>query len=179
MSFAEDESTERPEKRVKTEDVNDEYHDVGGSESKGAPAPKRGRRRAGRLALIMSMPVDVFDIVSFQFMLFSQHGLRHSRLTHQKIASHLGPIDLLRMSRASKTLRSFLLSKSSKSVWAAAEAALGLPACPSDLSNPNYASLLFESFCTVSNFTRYVVICSSLKLIIRHVTVPVRKTLTL
>ena len=70
MSFAEDESIERPEKRVKTEDVNDEYHDVGGSESKGAPAPKRGRRRAGRLALIMSMPVDVFDIVSFQFMLF-------------------------------------------------------------------------------------------------------------
>lgn len=42
------------------------------------------------------------------------------------------------------------MSKSSRMIWAAAEQSVGMPACPPDLSYPQYASLLFDKFCMVS-----------------------------
>lgn len=44
------------------------------------------------------------------------------------------------------------MSKSSKSIWTAAEQAIEIPACPPDLSCPQYASLIFDRFCMVSNY---------------------------
>lgn len=43
------------------------------------------------------------------------------------------------------------MSRSSKSMWTAAEQAIEIPACPPDLSCPQYASLIFDKFCMVSN----------------------------
>ncbi|KAH8118231.1 hypothetical protein DFH11DRAFT_1573137 [Phellopilus nigrolimitatus] len=75
--------------------------------------------------MMMTMPVDVFC----------------------EIAHHLEPDDLLRMSRTTKALRELLLSKGSKPIWRAAEEAVGLPECPTDLSSPQYASFVFDTFC--------------------------------
>ncbi|KAH8113508.1 hypothetical protein DFH11DRAFT_304549 [Phellopilus nigrolimitatus] len=94
--------------------------------------PGSRRRQAGKLALIMSMPVDVFC----------------------EIAAHLSPEDLLRMARSTKVLRNFLMSKDSKLIWHKAEEASGMPICPSDLSSPQYASLIFDKHCTHCNSVR-------------------------
>ncbi|THH07082.1 hypothetical protein EW145_g3631 [Phellinidium pouzarii] len=83
------------------------------------------RPRKGRLESIMEMPVDVFS----------------------DIAKNLAPDDLLRLARSSKALRDVLMSRNSTGIWKAAEEGIGLPDCPSDLSSPQYASLLFDTFC--------------------------------
>lgn len=88
-------------------------------------AKKRKNSKVGRLEALMHMPVDIFC----------------------EIASHLSPVDLLNMSRASKQLRAFLTSKNSKSIWRAARNAIKLPECPSDLSEMQYADLLFSKGC--------------------------------
>ncbi|KAH8116086.1 hypothetical protein DFH11DRAFT_1584081 [Phellopilus nigrolimitatus] len=85
-----------------------------------------GRRRlAGRLSSMMSIPVDVFC----------------------EIAHYLSPRDILNMARSSKSLRMLLMSKSSMHIWRAAENAIGLPERPSDLSSPQYATLVFDKYC--------------------------------
>ncbi|KAH8116967.1 hypothetical protein DFH11DRAFT_1578405, partial [Phellopilus nigrolimitatus] len=76
--------------------------------------------------MMMSMPIDVFC----------------------EITRYLGPHDLLRMARTSRTLRNLLMTKDSKPIWRAAEDSAGLPECPLDLSSPQYASFIFDAFCT-------------------------------
>ncbi|THH03238.1 hypothetical protein EW145_g6415 [Phellinidium pouzarii] len=95
------------------------------SESSAAPRARR-RRVVGKLAMMMSMPIDVFF----------------------EIAHYIGPDDLLRLSRSSKALRDLLMSKASRMIWRAAEKLVGLPECPMDLSSPQYASFIFDTFCT-------------------------------
>ncbi|KAH8113510.1 hypothetical protein DFH11DRAFT_304825 [Phellopilus nigrolimitatus] len=85
--------------------------------------PSGSRRRAGKLALMMSMPIDVFC----------------------EIAAHLSPEDLLHMARSSKFLRDFFMSKSSKRIWRQAEEALGMPICPPDLSCPQHCHAVRSS----------------------------------
>ncbi|THH03242.1 hypothetical protein EW145_g6411 [Phellinidium pouzarii] len=65
--------------------------------------------------------------------------------------------DLLRLSRSSKALRELLMSKSSRIIWRTAEKSIGLPECPKDLSSPQYASFVFDTFCTTwhSSFHDY------------------------
>ncbi|KAH8118218.1 hypothetical protein DFH11DRAFT_1573061 [Phellopilus nigrolimitatus] len=88
--------------------------------------PSRRIRLTGRLAMMMSMPIDVFC----------------------EVAHYLGPDDLLHMSRSAKVLRELLMSKSSKPIWRSAEEAAGLPECPPDLNSPQYASFIYDTFCT-------------------------------
>ncbi|KAE9393654.1 hypothetical protein BT96DRAFT_214610 [Gymnopus androsaceus JB14] len=67
-----------------------------------------------------------------------------------EIFMHLDPGDLLRLARTSKNLRNVLMSKSSESVWRAARSNVdhGLPSLPDDLSEPQYAHLVFfDSYC--------------------------------
>ncbi|KAI0713465.1 hypothetical protein C8Q76DRAFT_843566 [Earliella scabrosa] len=87
-------------------------------------------RNVGKLLQIMNMPVDVFF----------------------EIASHLHPLDLLHLSRVSNELRDTLMSKKSRGVWIEARKRVEppLPDCPDDLSEPQYASLVFERSCIVS-----------------------------
>ncbi|KAL5524750.1 hypothetical protein ACEPAF_9896 [Sanghuangporus sanghuang] len=66
-----------------------------------------------------------------------------------EIASCLTPLDLLRLSRTSRTLRGFFLSRSSRSIWIASITAIGMPPCRSDMSEPQYANLYFEKECHV------------------------------
>jgi hypothetical protein len=69
-----------------------------------------------------------------------------------QVVSHLLPIDLLQLARASRYFRSSLLSKTSKHIWVAARRNVpGLPDCPDDIPEPAYAHLLFDKFCDVRN----------------------------
>ncbi|KAM5542624.1 hypothetical protein V8D89_003585 [Ganoderma adspersum] len=79
---------------------------------------------------VMNLPVDVF----------------------LEIVAYCRPLDLLRLSRVSSQLRGVLLAKRNKDVWVSARNTLDppLPECPEDLSEPHYASLVFDRFCTAS-----------------------------
>ncbi|KAH8115068.1 hypothetical protein DFH11DRAFT_143824 [Phellopilus nigrolimitatus] len=117
----------RPKKRVKTKkECQGTDDDKEGHTPVVVAKARNPRRKLSRLAMMMSMPIDVFC----------------------EIARHLGPHDLLRMARTSKALRNLLMTKDSKSIWRAAEDSVGLPECPLDLSSPQYASFIFDAFCT-------------------------------
>ncbi|KAF9015810.1 hypothetical protein BDZ89DRAFT_1076165 [Hymenopellis radicata] len=99
----------------------------GGQRDTTAPARKRyvkGKR--GILQKITDTPLDV---------LF-------------EIFSYLEPLDLLRLGRTTKDLRALLMSKSSAFVWERARLAMkNLPPFLDDLTEPQYANLLFDSSC--------------------------------
>ncbi|KIO23751.1 hypothetical protein M407DRAFT_214104 [Tulasnella calospora MUT 4182] len=58
------------------------------------------------------------------------------------------PLDLLNLARLSKRFRSVLMSKNSRQIWEDARASiLDLPERPLDLSEPEYASLMFDVGC--------------------------------
>ncbi|CAA7260695.1 unnamed protein product [Cyclocybe aegerita] len=76
---------------------------------------------------IMEMPLDIL------FEIFSRVNLA----------------DLLTLSRTSKVLRKTLMNRSSVTVWARVRATMpGLPECPDDLSEPQYAELLTGNKCS-------------------------------
>ncbi|KAE9404264.1 hypothetical protein BT96DRAFT_989539 [Gymnopus androsaceus JB14] len=65
-----------------------------------------------------------------------------------EIYSYLEPLDVLRLSRTSKAMRAFLMSQSNGIVWRTARLNVpDLPPLPSDLSEPQYANLAFDSYC--------------------------------
>ncbi|KAF8996605.1 hypothetical protein BDQ17DRAFT_1249585, partial [Cyathus striatus] len=60
----------------------------------------------------------------------------------------LEPLDLVHLSRTSKSLRTFLLGVSASSVWMCARSNMdGLPKCPKDMNELDYATLIFETHC--------------------------------
>ncbi|KAG6908877.1 hypothetical protein DXG01_002951 [Tephrocybe rancida] len=70
-----------------------------------------------------------------------------------EIASELHPSDLLTLCRLAKDLRAKILSRNSRVIWTRtfdnAFHDLGLPlGCPPDMSEPQYASYLFEKRCS-------------------------------
>ncbi|KAJ4476547.1 hypothetical protein C8R41DRAFT_773579 [Lentinula lateritia] len=67
-----------------------------------------------------------------------------------EIFCYLEPRDLLRLARTSRDLRHILMSRTSESIWRATrENVEGLPPCPDDLNEPQYAHIFFEPFCHV------------------------------
>ncbi|KAE9389352.1 hypothetical protein BT96DRAFT_926616 [Gymnopus androsaceus JB14] len=65
-----------------------------------------------------------------------------------QIFMHLEPGDLLQLARSSRNLRNVLLRKSSESIWRIARSNVGLPPPPDDLSEPQYAHLVFfNAYC--------------------------------
>ncbi|KAK0226921.1 hypothetical protein EDD85DRAFT_940311 [Armillaria nabsnona] len=87
---------------------------------------KRRRRLKGLLERVSETPLDVL----------------------LEIFSHLEPRDLLHLCRTNKFLRSILLDRNSLSIWRDARQSLkDLPDLPEDLSEPRYASLLFDKYC--------------------------------
>jgi len=67
-----------------------------------------------------------------------------------EIFCYLDPGDLIRLARTSKDLRGILMSKTWESVWRIArENVQDLPPLPPDLNEPQYARLLYESYCHV------------------------------
>ncbi|EJC98310.1 uncharacterized protein FOMMEDRAFT_137196 [Fomitiporia mediterranea MF3/22] len=71
-----------------------------------------------------------------------------------KIAKYLTPRDLLCLSRTSKGLRSVLTSKQTDNIWRTARETFELPNCPPDLSEIQYAELVFGKHCCLCNAPR-------------------------
>ncbi|KAF8507572.1 hypothetical protein BU17DRAFT_100411 [Hysterangium stoloniferum] len=91
------------------------------------PNGYRGRN-VGKLSKLLEMPVDIFC----------------------EISNHLEPIDLLHLARSTKGLNAILMSRESKPIWRSARQSYPtLPDCPPDLSEPEYARLIFEKDCHV------------------------------
>jgi len=67
---------------------------------------------------------------------------------HQ-VFSHLSPKDIIHLSRTSRIFRNTLMMKISIFVWKAARERIGAPECPSNMSEPQWAVLLFGNLCQV------------------------------
>lgn len=73
-------------------------------------------------------------------------------LTPAQIFGHLNPVDVLQLARTTKALRDILMRRSALSVWKYALGNVeGLPDCPSDLAEPQWAALVFDTLCHVCN----------------------------
>ncbi|KAL5482870.1 hypothetical protein ACEPAI_9465 [Sanghuangporus weigelae] len=141
---AENDSADPPDNNSKTVKPSRMNSLITGPLSKGVLAPadmasvsskKKIRVRKsdlGKLSRMMELSVEVFC----------------------EIASNLTPLDLLRLSRTSRTLRGFFLSRSSRAIWTASITAIGMPPCPSDMSEPQYANLYFEKECHACGYAR-------------------------
>ncbi|KAF8968282.1 hypothetical protein BDZ97DRAFT_1755332 [Flammula alnicola] len=71
----------------------------------------------------------------------------------------LKPLDLLNLARTTKDLRAMLMSRSSVSIWKEARSQFpGMPECPPDLSEPQYADLVFGKHCheCLRNLSTYI-----------------------
>ncbi|KAF8996655.1 hypothetical protein BDQ17DRAFT_1429610 [Cyathus striatus] len=99
---------------------------TGSMQKKGTLSGKKARGKRGVLKQLPEMPLDVL------FEIFGQ----------------LHPLDLVHLTRTTKTLRSILLEESARGVWRQARVnVVDLPECPKDLSELDYTSLIFESHC--------------------------------
>ncbi|KAI9566219.1 hypothetical protein HD554DRAFT_2329841 [Boletus coccyginus] len=66
------------------------------------------------------------------------------------LAAYVHPLDLLNLARTCRSLRDLLMDKASGFVWKTARRQVqGLPDCPADMTEPEYANLLFYSRCHV------------------------------
>ncbi|KAG8895554.1 hypothetical protein FRB99_000468 [Tulasnella sp. 403] len=96
-------------------------------------SPKKGKvptvtksRRAGKLRDLMNMPVDIFA----------------------SICEYLMPKDLRNLTLTSRRLRSLLMTREMIHIWRAARMnVVALPECPDDMSEPQYARLIFGTEC--------------------------------
>ncbi|GLB35481.1 hypothetical protein LshimejAT787_0210460 [Lyophyllum shimeji] len=99
---------------------------IGSKPDAGSTKSKWTRGKRGKLEQMTEMPLDIL------FEIFAQ----------------LAPYDLLNLSRTSKALRNILMHRSSTYVWKSARSHIvGLPECPSDLSEPQYANLIYYPYC--------------------------------
>ncbi|KAG8708733.1 hypothetical protein FRC08_018738 [Ceratobasidium sp. 394] len=89
---------------------------------------KRVRGKHGKLKGIMNMPIEVFT----------------------EIAKYLYPLDLILLSRANKFFRQLLMNRSAIQTWRYALSNVpGLPPCPEQLCEPQYAALMFTKYCSM------------------------------
>ncbi|OJA13349.1 hypothetical protein AZE42_04511 [Rhizopogon vesiculosus] len=88
--------------------------------------PSKKSKQRGRLDLMPTMNLDIlFHILSF-----------------------LHPMDLVNLSRTSRNFRNLLLQRSSAAAWKVARLQVDdLPDCPPDMSEPQYANLVFYPHC--------------------------------
>ncbi|KAG9094954.1 hypothetical protein FS749_011423 [Ceratobasidium sp. UAMH 11750] len=86
------------------------------------------RGKQGGLQGIMKMPMEVFT----------------------EIMQHLGPGELVTLTRSNKFFRNMLLRQSAVHIWQRVQKNVpGLPPCPSGMCEPQYAALLFSKYCTL------------------------------
>ncbi|KAF7977023.1 hypothetical protein HWV62_4974 [Athelia sp. TMB] len=113
----------RPQKRLKTPANVPAQNSASGS--LGLSQLPRTKKK-GKLANLLEMPLDVL----------------------YEIFENLAPLDLLHLARTTKALRSVLLNKSATTVWKMARRSVkDFPEIPSDMSEPAYANLAFDTHC--------------------------------
>ncbi|CAE6388765.1 unnamed protein product [Rhizoctonia solani] len=67
-----------------------------------------------------------------------------------EIATFVTPGDLIYLCRTSKSLRNMFFRRPAASIWRLAQSNVpGLPTCPTAMSEPAYAALLFTPFCSL------------------------------
>ncbi len=116
-----------------------------GQRNAGKPCAAKRRRLKGSLQRVSDIPLDILLEVSRVSV-----GVRCVCNEGEQIFSHLDPHDLLHLCRTSKSLRAILLDRSALSVWKSARRNLeNLPNIPDGLSEPHFASLLFDKYCQV------------------------------
>ncbi|XP_006459061.1 hypothetical protein AGABI2DRAFT_116022 [Agaricus bisporus var. bisporus H97] len=83
-------------------------------------------RKVDSLSIFAHVPVDIF----------------------YEISLYLHPQDLLNLSRSTRRLRELLMTRNARFVWVSALSNVeGLPRCPSDLCEPQFANLSFDEHC--------------------------------
>lgn len=106
---------------------------------------KKKRVGNGTLAELMNVPMDVLFEVSRRLYPIPLP------LTARQIFGHLRPLDILHLARTTKEFRCLLMNRSASYIWKAARLNVpGLPDCPPDLTEPQWANLAFSQFCHVS-----------------------------
>lgn len=80
----------------------------------------------------------------------ARYTARINRLFWQ-IAGRLEPLDILNLSRVAKSFRLTFASQRSRHIWIAVRRNIApeMPECPHDLTEAQYASLMFENHCQV------------------------------
>ncbi|KAH9481744.1 hypothetical protein JR316_0006271, partial [Psilocybe cubensis] len=95
-------------------------------QKKANPAIKIPISKRGALQRFTEMPIDIL----------------------YEIFGYLHPMDVLNLSRTTKSLRSVLLARHARGVWRSALGSVrALPSCPPDMTEPEYASLAFDDWC--------------------------------
>ncbi|CAE7089075.1 unnamed protein product [Rhizoctonia solani] len=92
--------------------------------------PKVTNKIKGKLSGMFSLPIEVFI----------------------EIIRHVALPDLLSLSRSSKFFHQMLMTRSATTlgIWqTAVENVPGLPACPKDLCEPQYAALIYSKHCSM------------------------------
>ncbi|KAJ3557326.1 hypothetical protein NM688_g1534 [Phlebia brevispora] len=82
-----------------------------------------------------------------------------------EVMAHLLPLDILNLSRTTKAFRRFLMVRAAEFIWRRARGnAAGLPPLPDDMSEPAYASLMFDTYCHGCSADGFDTICWDLRL---------------
>jgi hypothetical protein len=105
--------------------------------------PKAGKR--AKLSALQTVPVDILFEVR-------RCGCSAKAIIEKspQIFAFLHPMDLIRLSRTTKTVRSLVMAKSARVVWMSSLASIAdLPPCPKDMSECAWARLVFEPICHV------------------------------
>ncbi|KAG8739682.1 hypothetical protein FRC10_005278 [Ceratobasidium sp. 414] len=119
-----------------------------GSDAPIEPPIKRSRGKQGKLKGIMNMPIEVFTEVG-RGLLKRPLTIDYMSLSKQ-IAKYLYPLDLILLSRANRFFRQLLLNRSATQTWQHALSNVdGLPPCPEELCEPQYAALMFTKYCSM------------------------------
>ncbi|KAG8710287.1 hypothetical protein FRC08_017371 [Ceratobasidium sp. 394] len=65
-----------------------------------------------------------------------------------QIVPHLDPLDVVHLAWVNTSVRKILMHRSASPMWRACIGNTGLPACPSELSEPRHISVLYVSLCS-------------------------------
>ncbi|KAG8775687.1 hypothetical protein FRC12_001334 [Ceratobasidium sp. 428] len=89
---------------------------------------RRKRQAGNENESMMTLPIEIF----------------------MNILDYVTPCALTILVRTNKALRRILLAPSAQPIWRAAESRVpGLPLCPTWMSEPQYAALMFSNLCTI------------------------------
>ena len=107
----------------------------------------------------IEIPMDVLlDVGVLHLMPTCSGG--HPYIVSLQIAEWLQPLDILQLSRASKYFRSIFTSRTARCVWKVARRNMHNMPDSSDMTEMQYASLMFDRQCQVGSSLNFRSVCS-------------------